>query len=49
LVGSGCLLVLVLELVAARPIAPLLGVSLYTWTSVIGVVLGGLTAHTSST
>ncbi len=39
-VGSGCLLVL--ELVAARLIAPTLGVSLYTWTSVIGVVLGGV-------
>lgn len=39
-VGSGCLLVL--ELVAARLIAPDLGVSLYTWTSVIGVVLGGV-------
>jgi predicted membrane-bound spermidine synthase len=39
-VGSGCLLVL--ELVAARLIAPTLGVSLYTWTSVIGVVLGGI-------
>jgi predicted membrane-bound spermidine synthase len=39
-VGSGCLLVL--ELVAARLIAPLVGVSLYTWTSVIGVVLGGV-------
>jgi len=38
--GSGCLLVL--ELVAARLIAPTLGVSLYTWTSVIGVVLGGI-------
>lgn len=38
--GSGCLLVL--ELVAARLIAPTLGVSLYTWTSVIGVVLGGV-------
>ncbi|MBV8079184.1 MAG: fused MFS/spermidine synthase [Actinobacteria bacterium] len=31
-----------LELVAARLIAPTLGVSLYTWTSVIGVVLGGV-------
>ncbi len=31
-----------LELVAARLIAPTLGVSLYTWTSVIGVVLGGI-------
>jgi spermidine synthase len=39
-VGSGCLLVL--EIVAARLIAPTLGVSLYTWTSVIGVVLGGV-------
>jgi predicted membrane-bound spermidine synthase len=39
-VGSGCLLVL--ELVAARLIAPTLGVSLYTWTSVIGVVLAGI-------
>ncbi|HEX4520699.1 MAG TPA: fused MFS/spermidine synthase [Gaiellaceae bacterium] len=39
-VGSGCLLVV--ELVAARLIAPTLGVSLYTWTSVIGVVLGGV-------
>ncbi len=40
-VGSGCLLVL--EIVAARLIAPDLGVSLYTWTSVIGVVLAGVT------
>jgi spermidine synthase len=39
-VGSGCLLVL--ELVAARLIAPTVGVSLYTWTSVIGVILGGV-------
>src|SRR4249919_1959270 len=39
-VGSGCLLVL--ELVAARLLAPTVGVSLYTWTSVIGVVLGGV-------
>lgn len=39
-VGSGCLLVL--ELVAARLVAPDLGVSLYTWTSVIGVVLAGV-------
>jgi MFS family permease len=38
--GSGCLLVL--EIVAGRIIAPALGVSLYTWTSVIGVVLAGL-------
>jgi spermidine synthase len=40
-IGSGCLLVL--EIVAARLIAPALGVSLYTWTSVIGVVLAGVT------
>ena len=39
-VGSGCLLVL--ELVAGRILAPTIGVSLYTWTSVIGVVLAGL-------
>ena len=40
-VGSACLLVL--EIVAGRLVAPRLGVSLYTWTSVIGVVLGGVT------
>ena len=39
-VGSGCLLIL--EIVAGRLLAPELGVSLYTWTSVIGVVLAGL-------
>jgi spermidine synthase len=39
-VGSGCLLVL--ELVAGRILAPVIGVSLYTWTSVIGVVLAGI-------
>jgi MFS family permease len=38
--GSACLLVL--EIVAGRLIAPTLGVSLYTWTSVIGVVLAGV-------
>jgi len=38
--GSGCLLVL--EIVAGRLIAPNVGVSLYTWTSVIGVVLAGI-------
>jgi predicted membrane-bound spermidine synthase len=38
--GSGCLLVL--EIVAGRLLAPTLGVSLYTWTSVIGVVLAGV-------
>jgi spermidine synthase len=39
-VGSGCLLVL--ELVAGRILAPQIGVSLYTWTSIIGVVLAGI-------
>src|SRR4030066_412740 len=33
---------LVIELVAGRIIAPYVGVSLYTWTSVIGVVLAGI-------
>ena len=33
---------LVLEIAAARLIAPYVGVSLYTWTSVIGVILAGL-------
>jgi len=35
-------LLMVLELVAARLLAPYVGVSLYTWTSIIGVVLAGL-------
>ncbi len=35
-------LLLVLEIVAARLIAPYVGVSLYTWSAVIGVVLAGL-------
>lgn len=39
-VGSGCLLVL--EIVGGRMLAPVVGASLYTWTSVIGVVLAGL-------
>lgn len=33
-----------LELVASRLAAPYVGVSLYTWTSVIGVVLAGISA-----
>lgn len=33
---------LVLEIVAARLIAPHVGVSLYTWSAVIGIVLAGL-------
>jgi spermidine synthase len=39
-VSSAC--VMVLELVAGRIIAPHVGVSLYTWTSVIGIVLAGI-------
>ena len=33
---------LVIELVAGRVLAPYVGVSLYTWTSIIGVVLAGI-------
>ncbi len=33
---------MILELVAGRIIAPSVGVSLYTWTSVIGVILAGI-------
>ncbi len=40
--ASAC--VMVLELVAGRLVARYLGSSLYTWTSVIGVVLAGITA-----
>ncbi len=39
-VSSAC--VMVLELVAGRIIAPHVGASLYTWTSVIGIVLAGI-------
>ncbi len=39
-VSSAC--IMVLELVAGRIIAPQVGVSLYTWTSVIGVILAGM-------
>jgi predicted membrane-bound spermidine synthase len=39
-VSSFCLLVI--ELVAGRILAPYVGVSLYTWTSIIGVVLAGI-------
>ncbi len=39
--SSGC--IMILELVAGRLIARHLGSSLYTWTSVIGVVLAGIT------
>jgi predicted membrane-bound spermidine synthase len=39
-VSSAC--IMVLELVAGRIISPHVGSSLYTWTSVIGVVLAGI-------
>ncbi|MBI1801027.1 MAG: fused MFS/spermidine synthase, partial [Chloroflexi bacterium] len=39
-VSSAC--VMVVELVAGRLVAPALGVSLYTWTTVVGVILGGI-------
>jgi spermidine synthase len=38
--ASAC--TLVLELVAGRILAPFIGVSLYTWTSIIGVCLAGI-------
>ena len=38
--ASGC--VLALEIVAGRILAPIIGVSLYTWTSIIGIVLAGI-------
>jgi hypothetical protein len=41
-IGSAC--TLVIELIAGRIMAPYIGVSLYTWTSVIGVVLAGMSA-----
>lgn len=40
-VSSAC--IMVLELIASRVIAPVVGSSLYTWTTVIGVVLAGIT------
>lgn len=39
-ISSAC--IMILELVAGRIIAPSVGVSLYTWTSVIGVILAGI-------
>ncbi|MBM3190123.1 MAG: spermidine synthase, partial [Chloroflexi bacterium] len=38
--SSAC--IMIIELVASRLMAPKLGVSLYTWTSVIGVILAGI-------
>lgn len=40
-ISSFC--IMVLELVAGRILARYLGSSLYTWTSIIGIVLGGIT------
>ena len=40
--ASAC--TLILEIVAGRILAPIIGVSLYTWTSIIGVVLAGISA-----
>ena len=34
--------VMVIEIVAARILAPYIGVSLYTWTSIIGIILAGI-------
>jgi spermidine synthase len=39
-ISNSC--IMILELVAGRIIAPYVGVSLYTWTSIIGVVLAGI-------
>ena len=36
--------IMVIELIASRLIAPVIGVSLYSWTTVIGVMLAGLSA-----
>jgi MFS family permease len=33
---------MILELAAGRIVAPYVGVSLYTWTSIIGIVLAGI-------
>ena len=40
--ASAC--TLIIEIVAGRILAPSIGVSLYTWTSIIGVVLAGISA-----
>jgi MFS family permease len=40
--ASAC--TMVLQLVAGRVLAPFIGVSLYTWTSIIGVMLAGIAA-----
>ncbi len=40
--ASAC--ILIIEIVAGRILAPTIGVSLYTWTSIIGIVLAGISA-----
>ena len=44
-VSSAC--VMILELVAGRIVAPYIGVSIFAWTSVIGVVLAGVSLGNS--
>ena len=39
---------LIIEIVAARILAPHIGVSVYTWTSVIGVILAGISIGNGS-
>lgn len=39
-IASFC--VMVIEIISARMLAPYIGVSLYTWTSIIGVILAGI-------
>ncbi len=39
-ISSFC--VMVIELIAARILAPYIGVSLYTWTRIIGIILAGI-------
>jgi MFS family permease len=41
-ISNAC--IMVLELVAGRLLAPNIGVSLYTWTSIIGVIFAGMSA-----
>lgn len=39
-ISNAC--IMVIELVAGRIVAPFIGVSLYTWTSIIGIILAGM-------
>jgi spermidine synthase len=41
-ISSFC--VMAIELIAGRMLAPAIGVSLYTWTSVIGIIMAGIAA-----